>query len=340
MLLGWEVHVLSLRSGRIAGARVHVVAPPLGRPGYLLGVPAVRRLLFALRPAILHAHYLTSYGLLGALSGYRPFIASAWGSDVTAGAARSPLLRAAVRLALRRADAICATSKALAALTAPYAPAGATIHVTPFGVDCRRFRPPAGGPPAGPRCIGSVRALEDIYGLDVLLRAAALLRPQMPDLRVRLVGDGSARTRLAALADELGLAGNVDWRARVPSAMLPDELARMHVFAAPSRVPEAFGVALLEAEACGVPVIASAVGGLPEVVADGVSGRLVPPEDPPALAAALAAVLADEEQRRAMGAAARRFVLRTYEWSENAARMVRLYRDLVARGGSSAPFGA
>ncbi|MBI4507207.1 MAG: glycosyltransferase, partial [Chloroflexi bacterium] len=250
-LLGWEVHVLSLRPGAVAGARVHAVAPPLGRPGYLLGAPAVRRLVRTLRPDLLHAHYLTSYGLLGALSGCHPFVASAWGSDVSAGAARSPLLRAAVRFALRRADAICATSHALAALTRPYAPAGAAIHVTPFGVDCRRFRPPAGGPPPGSPCIGSVRALERIYGLDVLLRAAAQLMPQFPDLRLRLVGDGSARAQLAALADGLGLVAAVEWRGRVPAAALPGELAQMHAFAAPSRVPEAFGVALLEAEACG-----------------------------------------------------------------------------------------
>lgn len=322
------MHVLSLRPGHISGARVHVVAPRLGRLGYLLGAPVVRQLVRALRPDLLHAHYLTSYGLLGALSGCHPFVASAWGSDVSAGAARSPLLRAAVRLALRRADAICATSHALAALTAPYAPPEATIHVTPFGVDCRRFRPPAGGPPHGPPCIGSVRALEHIYGLDVLLRAAALLIPRFPDLRVRLVGDGSARAQLVALADELGLAAAVEWRGRVPAAALPRELSAMHVFAAPSRVPEAFGVALLEAEACGVPVVASATGGLPEVVADGVSGYLVPPENPAGLADALAAVLADDERRRAMSVAARRFVLRHYEWSENATRMVRLYQAL------------
>lgn len=308
--------------------RVHVVAPPLGRAGYLLGVPAVRRLVRALRPDVLHAHYLTSYGLLGALSGFHPFVASAWGSDVTAGAERAPLLRAAVRLTLARADAICATSQALAALTRPYAPRGAPIHVTPFGVDCRRFRPPAERP-TGPPCIGSVRALERIYGLDVLLRAVALLRERIPALRVRLVGAGAERGRLARLTDELGLAGAVDWRGRVPLDALPGELAMMHVFAAPSRVPEAFGVALLEAQACGVPVVASAVGGLPEVVAHGQTGYVVPPEDPAALATALGDVLEDEDRRQRMGDAARRFVLAHYEWSENATRLVRLYRQLL-----------
>jgi glycosyltransferase involved in cell wall biosynthesis len=307
---------------------VHVVAPPLGRAGYLLGAPVVRLLVRALRPTLLHAHYLTSYGLLGALSGFHPFVASAWGTDVSVGAVRSPILRAAVRLALRRADALCATSQALAALTRPHAPPGAPIHITPFGVDCRIFRPPAERP-AGPPRVGSVRALERIYGLDVLLRAAALVRAQIPDLRVRLVGDGAERGRLAALADELGLRQAVEWRGRVPLAALPGELAALHVFAAPSRVPEAFGVALLEAQACGVPVVASAVGGLPEVVAHGETGQLVPPEDAAALAAALADLLRDAERRRAMGQAARRFVLARYEWSENAARMVRLYRTLV-----------
>lgn len=333
--------MLSLRPGHIPGAHTHVIAPSLGRAGYLLGVASVRRLVRALRPDLLHAHYLTSYGLLGALSGFHPFVASAWGSDVTAGAARSPALRAAVRLALRHADAICATSNALAALTRPFAPAGATIHLTPFGIDCRLFRPPDAASPATPPCIGSVRALERIYGLDLVLLAAARLRGRFPTLRVRLVGTGRERGRLADLAERLGLACAVDWRGRVPREALPRELAAMHAFAAPSRVPEAFGVALLEAQACGVPVVASAVGGLPEVVADGATGYTVPPEDVGALSERLADILGDDDHRRAMAGAARGYVLTHYEWGENAARMVRLYRSLQpsAIGRSSTRLG-
>ena len=94
----------------------------------------------------------------------------------------------------------------------------------------------------------------------------------------------------------------------------------------PSRA-ESFGVAALEAQACGVPVVASRVGGLPEVVRHNETGLLVPPDNPQALAEAIAALLVDHERRAVMGAAARRWVAERYRWKDSVDMMEDVYRQ-------------
>lgn len=324
---GWAVHVISLRPGEIPGVAVHHLRPwwP-GRIGYPTVVPLLRSLLRRIRPVLVHAHYATSYGLLGVLGGVRPLIVSMWGSDVFEWPHRGPLQRAMLRFNLRHANVLCATSRGLAEAARPYAPAGRYIEVTPFGVDLARFAPKE--PHAGPPVIGTARALEWRYGIDLLIRAFARL--DHPAARLVIVGEGPQRAEYEALVRELGLAGRVELPGWVDPGAIPETYRSFDVFVAPSRL-EAFGVAVLEAAASGLPSVVSRVGGLPEVVQDGVTGLLVPPEDPEALAQALDELLRDPERRRRMGEAARHFVESRYRWEDTAERMERLYRELLTR---------
>ena len=100
----------------------------------------------------------------------------------------------------------------------------------------------------------------------------------------------------------------------------------------PSIVPEAFGVAAVEASAIGLPVVASAVGGLPEVVEDGRTGYLVPPGDEGALADRLAALIADRDLRARLGAAGRSLVTRCYDWRESVQDVMETLYEGLARG--------
>src|SRR5690606_7317873 len=122
-------------------------------------------------------------------------------------------------------------------------------------------------------------------GIDDLLHAAAMLLPNQPDLHVNISGDGPERPSLEALAQELGIAGRVHFLGRVPHA--PDFLRQLDIFVLPSRF-EAFGLVAAEAMAVGTPVIVSNAGGLPEVVAHGKTGLVVPVNSRPALAQAIA----------------------------------------------------
>ena len=336
---GHEVHLVSLHSPTedLPGVRVHYLGPKnrtrRAVPGwrYLLMAGRVRTLVRQLRPQVLHAHYATGYGLLGRLTGVHPFIVSVWGSDVLHFPRTTALHKNLVQFNLGRADYICSTSRHMAWRVREYTTRD--VIWTPFGVDCTQFNGDGTHPAWDgiPLTIGTVRPLEPGYGIEHLIQAFAVLRqrPLMSDLRLLIVGDGAERRRLERLAATLGIGAVTEFVGSVPHHRIPGYLRRFSVYVAPSVHEESFGVAVLEASACGVPVVASKVGGLPEVVQDGVTGLLVPPADNVALADALEALLNNPTLRRQMGEQGRQFVRESYAWDTTALAMEALYDRIV-----------
>jgi glycosyltransferase involved in cell wall biosynthesis len=328
---GHDLHVLSFRPAELPDVRVHVFqwGKRLGKARYLLYPLAIRRLVHRLCPHILHAHHATSYGLAGALSGWRPFLIHTWGSDVL-DLGRFGVNRKLAAFNLRRADVITCTSQVMARATRQLVPATTPVHLIPFGVDLRRFHPrPEPRPPHAPLVIGAVKwLLVPLYGLHHLLRAFAALDSPNRALQLLILGDGPQRPELESLARALGIAERTRFVGRVPNDQVVRYLHQMDIFVIPS-LQESFGVAAVEASAVGLPVVASNVGGLPEVVLEGETGFLVPPADVQGLSERLAWLIADPQLRRRMGSAGRAFVTAHYDWQTNAAQMEHLYRSLV-----------
>ncbi len=327
---GHDLHVLSFRPAELPGARVYAFqwGRRLGKARYLLYPLAIRRLIHRLRPEILHAHHATSYGLAGALSGWHPYLIHAWGRDVL-DFPRYWSYRRLVRFNLVRADVITCSSQVLARTVQQYARPETPIHVVPFGVDMAQFRPrPNPRSMTAPLVIGVVKSLERLYGIEYLLRAFAALHNQSSDLRLMIVGDGTQRPALESLARELRIAALTHFVGRVPHEQVIHYLHQMDIFVMPS-LQESFGVAAVEASAAGLPIVASNVGGLPEVVLDGETGFLIPPAEVDALSEQLAVLVADAALRRRMGEAGRAFVQTHYDWHVNASEMQRLYQAIV-----------
>ncbi len=328
---GWDADVISFRPATIDGARVHYVGglERLGKARYLVHAPRVRRLVRSLRPDLVHALHLTSYGFLAALAGVRPNVVSVWGTDVLEAPSLSPLHLGITRYALGSASAVTATGLHLAQQTLRYLPQDRPVTVVPYGVDLERFAPAADREQERkPFVVGSVGRLSPEKGLEHLLEAARCLLAEGVDLRVLLAGDGPSRARLERRAAEPPLAGRVEFLGEVEHDAVPEALRRLDVFVMPSTW-EGFGVAALEASACGLPVVASAIHGIPDVVVSGRTGLLVPPRDPAALAAALRRLLEDPSLRRRLGQAGREFVAGAYRWQDNAAAMERVYREAL-----------
>jgi glycosyltransferase involved in cell wall biosynthesis len=191
----------------------------------------------------------------------------------------------------------------------------------------------SGGP-----VVGAVTVLRPAKGLDVLVRAAPMVLSEVPDARIVIVGNGPERTRLEALARRLGLAADPRF------ALLPfvpptaDHLLGLDVFVLPSRA-EAFPIGLLEAMAGGIPVVASAVGGVPEAVSPR-TGRLVPPGDPTALAAAVVAFLRNPELRTSLGTAAREAHRSRFTVERMVAETAAVYDHVRRNDARRAPGGA
>jgi glycosyltransferase involved in cell wall biosynthesis len=193
------------------------------------------------------------------------------------------------------------------------------LHIVHCGVDPARYAGPAPDAPAHLLFVGRLAAVK---GLPVLLEAMQGLIADHPDLRLTLVGDGPERAGLEARAE--GLRGHVDFVGYKSQAEVAALLREATALVLPS-FAEGLPVVLMEALAARVPVVATRIAGVAELVEDGESGLLVPPGDVGALRAALAEVLGDAEMRARMGAAGRAKVLGEFDSAREAAWLAQLF---------------
>lgn len=335
---GIEVHVLTLHapgSELSAQVRVHRLR---GRApfGYALAAGRVRRLLAQIRPDLLNAHYASGYGLLARLAGFRPTLLSAWGSDIYEFPHKSTLHRKVLAANLRFATLVGSTSHAMSRRIE--AIEDVPVAITPFGIDHTLFYPCERAPHSGdaPIVIGAIKALEHQYGIDTLLRAFQILVSQLdrshPEiarrLQLRIYGKGRQRKALQQLARELQLDDRVVFAGFIPHHEVPQALAQLDVYVALSR-QDSFGVAILEASSCGVPVVVSDADGPAEVVADNQTGFIVPVDDPGFAAARIIDLVLNPELRAQMGALGREHVLRHYTWDHSLDVMLEAYQKTL-----------
>ncbi|MGW0472150.1 glycosyltransferase [Streptomyces coeruleorubidus] len=208
------------------------------------------------------------------------------------------------------------------------------IGIVPCGVDPDRFSPKGPAAPRGPYPHRLLQLGRLVPRKGAAVAVAALARLPGTELVVvggppadRLDDDPEVR-RLRGIARDAGVADRVRFTGAVPSEQVPPLLRSADVVVCPADY-EPFGIVPLEAMACGVPVVASAVGGQLDTVADPGTGRLVPPRDPEALARAVAGLLADPAARAACGAAGRRRVLGRYGWGQVAAATEAAYCEVL-----------
>ena len=273
---------------------------------------ALRRLFRERRPELVHMHTSHAHTLGGLAARGR-------GGPLTAVSRRVDfsIYRNFLRLSWFKyrllGDRFIAISRAVRAVLLRDGIPADRIEVVPSGIDTARLdaarrrdlRDDLGLPPGTP-LVGDVAAFGWHKAQEVLVEATPLLLESVPDAHVVLLGDGECRPRVEEVARRLGLLGNrvhfLGFRDDVPEVMGSLDLFVM------SSVMEGLCTSALDAQAVGVPVVASAVGGLVEAVADGETGLLVPPRDPPALAAAMARVLREPDLRARLAGAGRRRV--------------------------------
>jgi len=297
-------------------------------------VPELNAAIKRFQPDLMHAHYATSYGLIGVLSKFHPFIISAWGSDVMEFPFKSFLHKWLVRFNLKKADLLFATSNAIqsAIVDVKNDIAVNKIKIIPFGIDTDVFKPMQVDPlfQKDAIVIGTIKSLEHIYGIDILIKAFKIISDKHPDLNVKLllVGGGSREAELKSLVNELNLDDKTVFAGKVPYDKVPSFHNRIDVFVNVSR-NESFGVAILEASASEKPVVATDIGGLKEVVVNGKTGFLVEPENVNKVAEAIEMLILNKTLCKEMGEQGRVFVKEKYEFSFNVKETIRVYEQLI-----------
>ncbi len=291
-----------------------------------------RSMVRAFEPDIVHIHYIPN-DIINLLWywGMKNLFVSPWGSDIindySAEIEGSSFYR---RFLFRQARVITATSHFLADVTRHYT--DKEIHVVPFGVDCQMFRPTERINMTSAVTLGFVKHLRAKYGPEYLIRAMGLVVDRHPQTRLLMAGSGELRSQLEKLTEQLGLTRNISFLGAVEHRQVPEILKNVDIFVMPS-VREEFGVAAVEAQAMEIPVVATQVGGLPEVVRDGITGILVEPRNPAQLATAIIELIENPENRREMGKEGRKHVLSHYRWEDNAALMDDLYKSVLESPG-------
>ncbi|MBA2446886.1 MAG: glycosyltransferase family 4 protein [Chloroflexi bacterium] len=216
----------------------------------------------------------------------------------------------------RLSDRVIATSWAVAAaISKP----SSVIHPSAPALDLQ-IEPRPGAP-----IIGVAGRLAPIKGIHDIIGAMPVLARRCPSVRLEIAGEGPEEPSLAALADRLGVRSAVDFLGWQTD--LEPMYRRWSVFVQPSHY-EGFGMSALEAMGAGLPVVATNVGGVPEVVVDGVTGLLVPPGDPAGMGAAVLSLLEDADRRARMAEAGRRRVRDDFSEARLVAATAQVYDEL------------
>jgi glycosyltransferase involved in cell wall biosynthesis len=298
--------------------------------------PALVDLLTEIKPDVVIAGPVQSGAYLAALAGAKPLVAVSWGTDLLVDADATDESRAITRHALDNSAAVFGDCLAVREAVHRHSSIPDDRIVTfPWGIDLVLFTP-------GPTSLTlrsdlgwsdnevfiSTRSWEPIYAVDVLVRAFAMVRESRPSARLLLLGDGSMETAIRQMIADLGLADFVHAPGRARYDLLPDYFRSADAYVS-ATVSDGTSISLLEAMACGLPVVVSNSFGNLEWVREGVNGALAAPGDVESLSAAMLSVVADPHKvariREANIATARRRA----NWDANFPELVTLVERLA-----------
>lgn len=327
---GHEVHLISFQRPIADEAVVHVLKRKVLTEDldYFLQIPSVRHLVNEIKPDILHAHYLTSFGFLGACSGWHPLIVSALGTDILITPYRSLPYRMLTRFVLKRADLAIADAQISASKIIDLGTDEKRVVVIPSGIDPRLFYPNSGQ--KDPSILVSVRRHKPVYNLPMILKAVELLKNQGRAVKLLMAGDGPLRPELEELAKKSGIADSVEFLGDVPHEELGDVYRRSSVYVS---IPhsDATSISLLEAMACGVFPIASDLPANREWIANGENGFLVPSDNIAVLGQRIAQALDNSNLRLKAARINQEIIGEKALWENNMKRVEELYLQLLRK---------
>ncbi len=200
------------------------------------------------------------------------------------------------------------------------------IAIVPNGIDLKDYisELPVQIVEGAEKRILFVGRLHPVKGVQYLLGAMSIVHQELPEAKLILVGDGEERELLESLTDSLGIRECVEFAGRVPHERVQDYMNLAEVFVLPS-LSEGFPVTILEAMACGLPIVATRVGGVPDIIEDGANGYLINTKNPEQIAEALLKLLQDEQLREDISGNNREEV-RRYRWDSVAATLEGIYQ--------------
>lgn len=293
---------------------------------------------------LIHAHFAYPEGLVGAFckrETEKPLIITLHGYDIVVdtsvryGIRLDKSMDYLVRFALNQADAVIGASVAVCEEAKRIVDDSHKVHLIPNGVDLGRFNPRLDGSQLRRKlgiderpAVFSLRRHEPKYGLEYLIRAVPIIRRSLKDVVFVIGGVGPLLDIHRKLAEYLGVSDLVIFPGKIPQDELPAHYAMCNLTVVPS-VQEAFGLVAAEAMACGKPIVATRVGGLPDQVIDGRNGFLVQPKSPEAIADRVVWLIEHPIEARRMGTEGRKLAEEKFDIDRRADSILNLYRTVL-----------
>jgi glycosyltransferase involved in cell wall biosynthesis len=282
---GYEVHVISFRRSRIDEIPVYHYEPRCDNSIYkgfhfLRKFKEIRRLIWTIKPDILHAHYLTSYGLLGTLSGFTPLVVSAMGTDLIVDSRKSLLHRFVIASVIKKSNLVTVGASHLAKRVREL---GGDIHKTlkvTAGVNTEYFnlsKRPRGDTKR--TVVLSCRVFEREQNVEYLIQAIAPILRKRRDIELHFCGDGSHRAYCQNLIRELGIEQNANFFGFVDHDQMPLYYCQADIYVS-SSTSDADHISLMEALACGLFPVVSDIPTNREWIEDNKNGFLAPLNNP------------------------------------------------------------
>lgn len=334
---GYDLTVISLNDGYIENVKVYSMNMittgadgSLSKLKYLKCISEIKKIINKIKPDIVHAHYISSYGLLASLVGFKPTVLSVWGSDVYDFPKKSFVYKNIIKYNLKRADCILSTSNVMKKETQKYT--DKNITVTPFGVDISKFVPLKKKESRDEIVIGTIKSLEKKYGIEYLIRAFKKVKDANKDIKLKLVigGRGSEEGYLKNLCRELNIEADTNFLGFIQQNQVVSYLQSFDIAVFSSILDsESFGVAAVEAQSCGIPVVVTDVDGLMESTVPNVTSLVAKRESADQLADKIDTLIKNKDLRIEMGINGRKNVEEKYNILDNFNIIDDIYKSYV-----------
>jgi glycosyltransferase involved in cell wall biosynthesis len=342
---GHEVHLIywKVRPGYDKSICIHFLkrfAPQIWTItryiSFLQWIFRVRKLIKEIKPDVVDAHFIIDNGLLGALSGFHPFVATGWGSDILVFPQRNFIWKIVARFVLKRADKIFCNSDYIKERTLLLGAELNKVSRINHGADINKFNPNRtdkllkkklgiGDCPV----VISVRHLRPIYNVEMLIKAIPLVLEKIPQTHFIIGSDGEQRSYLEKLATEIGAKHGVIFIGYISHDDIPVYLASSDVYVSTSR-SDSSSQSLQEAMASGLAVVVTDLPTNREWITDGENGFIVPKDDHRALAEKIVYLIENDKARVEKGKRSRKFIEDNDDYIKEMGKVEKLYKSLIS----------
>ena len=344
---GHEVHLISFRpfrDGKTESVKLHLLKRLQLQIRFisflinlLFEVTQIRKLMKKINPDIVHAHYVSEYGWLGALTGFHPFIASAWGSDVFIEQRKLKFSRILTKYALKKVDLITCDGENSkdAIINLDINPK--KIKIVYHGVDTRKFNSKQKDKEFIKNLFGwekfpvviSVRFLVPKNDVETLIKAILLILKKIPNAKFIIGGEGPEEGYLKELAESLGISNSIRFVGWIPHDDLPKYLSSSDVYVTTSLLDGGISIATVDAMACELALVVTDIADNKKWIKDGENGFIVPTKNPKLLAEKVIYLLENKEIRKRFGEINRKIVKEKQNYEREMEKMEKLYKKII-----------